>query len=60
MKHLLGFQLWHLFKYGELTEVVKQNDELFIDWLDKVQLGNIEEDVENLLKARFIHKSDTK
>ena len=22
MKHLLGLQLWHLFKYAELTEVV--------------------------------------
>ena len=22
MKHLLGLQLWHLFKYTELTEVV--------------------------------------
>ena len=23
MKHLLGLQLWHLFKYEELTEVVR-------------------------------------
>ena len=26
MKHSLGLQLWHVFKYGELTEVVRQND----------------------------------
>ena len=25
MKHLLGLQLWHLFIYDELTEVVRQN-----------------------------------
>ena len=24
MKHLLGLQLWHLFKYAELTEVLRQ------------------------------------
>ena len=58
MKHLLGLQLWHLFKYAELTEVVKQNDKLFIELLNKVQVGNIDNDAENLLNARFICQSD--
>ena len=35
MKNLLGLQLWHLFKYTELIEVVKQNDKPFIDLLNK-------------------------
>ena len=56
MKHLLGPQLWHLFKYSELT--VKQNDKLFIDLLNKVGVGNIDDYVQNLLKARFICESD--
>ena len=35
MKHSLGLQLWHLFEYAELTEVVRQNDKLCIDLLNK-------------------------
>ena len=58
MKHLLGLQLWHLFEYAELTEVVIQNDKLFIDLLNKVPVGNIDDDVEKLLKTTFIHESN--
>ena len=43
MKHLLGLQLLHL---------------LFINLLKKVRVGNVDDDGENLLKARFIHESD--
>ena len=51
-------QLWHLFKHAELTEVIRRNDKLFIDLLNKVWVGNIDNDAENLLKVRFICESD--
>ena len=47
-KHLLGLQLWHLFKYAELTDVVKLNYKLFIHLLDNVWVGNIVDDLQNL------------
>ena len=36
IRHLLVWQLRHLFKYKELTENVRQNDKLFIDLLHKI------------------------
>ena len=46
MKHLLGLQLWHLLKYGKLTEVVRRNDKLFIDLLNNVRVSNFDNGVE--------------
>ena len=43
MKHLLGLQLWHLLKYAELTEIVRQTDKLLIDLHNKVRVGNIDD-----------------
>ena len=60
MKHLLGLQLWRLFKYAELAKIVWQNEKVFFNLLSKVRAGNIDDDVEKLLKARFIHESGEK
>ena len=58
MKNLLSLQLWHLLKYAELTKVVKQNDKMFIDLLNKARVSNIDDYVDKLLKARFTNESD--
>ena len=41
-----------------MTEFVRQNDKLFIELLSKVPVGNIDDDIEHLLKAIFICESD--
>ena len=46
------------FRYTELSEIVMENDKLFVDLLSKVGVGNIDGNAENLLKPRFIHESD--
>ena len=57
MKHFLGLQLWHLFKYPELSKIAGQNDKLFIDLLNKVWVGDNDDDVEKFLRE-FIHESN--
>ena len=46
MKNLLGLKIWHLLKHPELTEFVRQSGKLFIELLNKVRVGNIDDDVE--------------
>ena len=53
MKHLLGLQLWHFFKYAELTEVVSQNHKLFFDFLNKARVGNIDDDVTKFTEGKI-------
>ena len=39
-------------------KVLRQNSKVFIDFLNKVWVGNIDDDAKNLLKARFMHGSN--
>ena len=51
--------LWCLFRIAELTEVMRQKgDPVFIDLLNKVHIGNVDADVQQILHSRFIFKND--
>ena len=39
------------------TTVVRQNNKPFTNLLNKIRVGNIDDDVEKLLKTRFTHES---
>ena len=59
MEHLSGLQLWHIFKYAELSQVLRQNYKLSLNLFTKVRAGNVDDDdAEKLFKARFIHGTD--
>ena len=47
---ILSFELWDKFCIAELTEVMRlRRDDIFIDLLNKVRIGDIDESVESLL-----------
>ena len=54
----MSSQLWHLFKYTGLTEIIRQKYKISTDLPNKFRVGNIDDDEEKLLKARFMYESD--
>ena len=56
----LSLNLWRMFQFAELTEVMRQRgDTKFIHLLNKIQVGNVDEDVQKQIRERFIEESDT-
>ena len=46
-----------MFSFIELTEIMRQSGDLqFIQLLNKIRVGNVDQVVENKLKSRFIEK----
>ena len=58
IKGLLTLDLWHKLKMAELTEVMRQREDYqFINIFNKIREGQIDENVELILKSRFFNKS---
>ena len=47
-----------MFKYDELTEVVRKSDQVFVNLLNNVRFATVDENTGKLLKARLIDQSD--
>ena len=55
---LLSLNFWHMFQFAELEEVTRQKcDAEFINLLNKIRIGDIDEDVQQKLKARFVNET---
>ena len=59
MRGFFSLELWRGFKIAELTEVRRQQgDSDFISLLNKIRVGAVVNEVEKLLKSRFVAKND--
>ena len=51
--------LWNIFEFAELTEVMRQRGDIeFKEFLNKIGVGNLDESVQNRLKAIFVKEND--
>ena len=58
IKGILALDLRRKFQMVKLTEVMRQRDDFeFIRVLDKIIEGNIDKDVEETLRLRFLEKN---
>ena len=59
MEGFISLDLWHKFRLAELDQVMRQDDEMFVNILNKIRVGEIDQNVENVIKLRFIEKKVT-
>ena len=58
---LLSLNFRHIFQLADLTEVMRQKgDAEFINLLNKIRIGDIDADVQQKLKARFVNETADK
>ena len=55
----LSTDLWRLFKLVELTQVMCQKDKDFIEMLNKIRKGLVDESSEKMLRSRFVDRSNS-
>ena len=51
-------KLWQKFKFAELEQVMQQDDESFIIFRNKIRVDRKDQNLEQVIKSRFINKND--
>ena len=57
MEGFISMDLWHKFKSAELDQVMRQDDDMFVNLLNKIRKGEFDENIEHI-KSRFTDKND--
>ena len=58
MEGFISINLWHKFKLVELDQVMRQDDNTFVNLLNKIRKCEIGQKEEHIIKSRFIDKND--
>ena len=58
MEGFINMDLQRKFRLPELDQVMRQDDKMFVDMLNKIRVGEIDQNAENVIKLRFIDKND--
>ena len=59
MEGLISSDLWQKFRLAEFDQVMRQDDEILINLLYKIRVGQIDQNTEDVIKSRFIDKDYT-
>ena len=59
MEGLISSDLWQKFRLAEFDQVMRQDDEILVNLLYKIRVGQIDQNTEHIIKSRFIDKDDT-
>ena len=59
MEEFISSDIWRKFRLAELDQVTRQDDEMFINLLNKIQVGQTYQNTEHVIKSRFIDKDNT-
>ena len=51
MEGFISMDLWHKFKLVELDQVIRQDDDMFVNLLNKIIKGEIYQNVEHIIKS---------
>ena len=56
MEGFISLNLWHKFRLVEFHKEMREDDEMFVRFLNKRRAGDNDQNLEDAIKLRFIEK----